>query len=127
MKAFFAIAISLLCTSLSNKSLAQKPVKAVISVPGAQDEPCKIRIENYLSREYGIVSAIVNYHRRTVTVKYLPDRTNIENVKTAIANCGYDADDVKANPESYSRLPIDHRHPIPKPQTTDGGTVSHEQ
>lgn len=92
--------------------IAQKPVKVVISVPGAQDEPCKIRIENYLKREYGIVESNVNYHRRTVTVKYLSDRTNIENIKTAIANLGYDADDVKANPESYNKLPKDHRHPV---------------
>lgn len=111
-----AILIGIVCfagTFSVNTAAAQKPVKAVISVPGAQDEPCKIRIENYLKREYGIVESNVNYRRHTVTVKYLPDRTNIENIKTAIANLGYDADDVKANPESYNRLPKDHRHPVP--------------
>ena len=40
-----------------------------------------------------------------MTVKYLTDRTNIEEIKTAIANCGYDADDVPATEEAYQRLP----------------------
>ena len=31
--------------------------------------------------------------------------TNIENVKTAIANAGYDADDVKADEGAYKKLP----------------------
>ena len=88
-----------------------KPVeKAVISVPGAQDEACKERIENYLRREDGIISSNLNYHRRTLTVKWYTDRTNIENIKTAVANLGYDAGDVKANPEAYYRLPVTCRH-----------------
>jgi hypothetical protein len=33
------------------------------------------------------------------------DRTNIENVKTAIANIGFDADDVTAEPSAYQKLP----------------------
>jgi hypothetical protein len=35
----------------------------------------------------------------------MADRTNVENIKTDIANCGYDADDVTAEPDSYKRLP----------------------
>jgi hypothetical protein len=38
-------------------------------------------------------------------VKFFSDRTNIENVKTAIANAGYDADNVTAEEEAYKRLP----------------------
>jgi hypothetical protein len=56
-------------------------------------------------REDGIASTKVDYKKHITTVKFYSDRTNIENVKTAIANAGYDADDVTANPESYSRLP----------------------
>lgn len=93
---------------------AQKPVKVVISVPGAQDEACKTRIENYLKREYGVASSLVNFRRHTVTVQYIADRTNVENIKTAIANLGYDADDVTANPDSYKRLPKTCQHPVEK-------------
>lgn len=114
MKAFL-LSFSLLlgCIVYSVSSTAQKkPVKATIEVPGAQDEWCKEHIENYLKREYGIISAVVNYHRHYIRVQFVPDRTNIENIKTAIANLGYDADDVTKNEESFQRLPIDHRHKV---------------
>jgi mercuric ion binding protein len=48
-------------------------------------------------------------------VTYLWDRTTIENIKTAIANIGYDADDVTADEEAYKKLPTCCK----KPQ--DGG------
>jgi hypothetical protein len=40
-----------------------------------------------------------------VNVTYFKDRTNPENIKTAIANIGYDADDVTAEPDAYKKLP----------------------
>jgi copper chaperone CopZ len=80
-------------------------VTAKISTPTVQCDQCKQRIEKYMLREDGIASTKVDYKKHVTTVKFYSDRTNIENVKTAIANAGYDADDVTANPESYSRLP----------------------
>jgi mercuric ion binding protein len=78
---------------------------ATIKTPTVQCEECKQRIESYLSREDGVQKVVVDYKRKTTKVTYLIDRTNYENVKTAIANAGYDADDVTANPESYKKLP----------------------
>jgi periplasmic mercuric ion binding protein len=78
---------------------------ATIKTPTVQCEECKKRIENYLSREEGVEKVTVDYKRKTTKVTYVADRTNYENVKTAIANAGYDADDVTANPESYKKLP----------------------
>lgn len=80
-------------------------VTAKINTPTVQCDQCKQRIEKYMLREDGIASTKVDYKKHVTTVKFYSDRTNIENVKTAIANAGYDADDVTANPESYSRLP----------------------
>ena len=34
-------------------------------------------------------------------VTYVAERTNIENIKAAIANAGYDADDVNHDTEAY--------------------------
>jgi hypothetical protein len=48
---------------------------------------------------------VVDVKKKEATVKYYTDRTNIENIKTGIANAGYDADDVTANPDSYNDLP----------------------
>ncbi len=100
----------LLLVGVSAFSVAQVVRKggletATIKTPTVQCEECKKRIENYLSREEGVEKVTVDYKRRTTKVTYVADRTNYENVKTAIANAGYDADDVTANPESYKKLP----------------------
>ena len=99
-------------------SLAQ-PKKAVLSAtiktPNAQCEECKQRIEAFMAREEGLVKTVVDFKRKTTKVTYFSDRTNIENIKTAIANLGFDADDVTANPEFYNKLP-----PCCK-KTADGG------
>lgn len=126
MKTILITLVAALLITAPKDMLAQKPVKVVISVPGAQDEACKTRIENYLKREYGVASSLVNFRRHTVTVQYIADRTNVENIKTAIANLGYDADDVTANPDAYKRLPKTCQHPVEKKENTgkkDGGNA----
>ena len=68
-------------------------------------DDCKNRIETYLDRYDGVSSIQVNWRQKITTVKYLTDRTNIEEIKAAISNCGYDADDIPAFEEAYKRLP----------------------
>jgi mercuric ion binding protein len=88
-------------------SFAQQKAIAtvVIKTPTVQCESCKARIEQYLSHEEGITAVDVNYKKKTTTVTYITDRTNVENIKAAIADVGYDADDVKADADAYKRLP----------------------
>ncbi|GAC1421384.1 MAG: hypothetical protein NVS1B13_25640 [Flavisolibacter sp.] len=66
---------------------------------------CKSTIETYVKRIDGVLSVNVNVRHKETVVKYLSDRTNEEVLKTAIANAGYDAAEIKANPESYKALP----------------------
>ncbi|OLE71787.1 MAG: heavy metal transporter [Bacteroidetes bacterium 13_1_20CM_4_60_6] len=93
---------------------------ATIKTPTVQCESCKKRIENYLSREDGVTKVVVDYKRKTTKVTFISDRTNVENIKTAIANVGYDADDVTANEESYKKLPTCCK------KTEDGGGTKKE-
>ena len=88
---------------------------ATIKTPTVQCEECKKRIENYVSREDGVQKVVVDYKHKTTKVTYVIDRTNLENVKTAIANAGYDADDVTAEPSAYQKLPTCCK------KTEDGG------
>ena len=92
-------------SSAAHAQLVKAVQTAKISTPTVGCDACKTRIETYLKRYDGVVSVNVNWRRKETTVKYITDRTNIEEIKTAIANAGYDADDVPANPESYKRLP----------------------
>jgi periplasmic mercuric ion binding protein len=89
-----------------------------IQTPGAMDEACKTRIENFLIHEYGVATVKADFRKHTVTVQWYPDRTNIENIKTALANMGYDADDVSADPDAYKRLPAACKHPVIKKDST---------
>ena len=88
---------------------------ATIKTPTVQCQECKDRIEKYVSREDGVQKVVVDYKKKITKVTYVADRTTYENVKTAIANAGYDADDVSANPESYQKLPTCCK------KTEDGG------
>lgn len=114
MKNILCLSLILGCFAFS---YGQQPVRkgsaetATISLPTVQCEECKDRIEKYLTREDGVLKATVDFKRKTCKVTYLWDRTTIENIKTAIANIGYDADDVAADPEAYKRLPTRCKKP----------------
>lgn len=93
--------------AFSNAASAQQKAvqKAVIKTPGLQADVCKTGVENFLVHEYGVSSVKADYRRHTVTVVWYTARTNIENIKTALANMGYDADDVTAEPDALKKLP----------------------
>jgi mercuric ion binding protein len=105
MRAFSLTLFSLI--GLVTLGLAQQKAvdKVVIKTPTVQCEECKERIENYLKREPGVSVVKVDYKKKTTTITFLTDRNNIEQLKTAIANAGYDADDVTADEEAYKKLP----------------------
>lgn len=95
--ALFALVVS------ANAQL--KPGKAEIKTPGVQCDMCKGRIEKYLLRQYGVTGVKVDIKKKVTGVTWIPDRTNIENIKAAIATVGYDADDVEAEETAYKKLP----------------------
>jgi len=107
MKQLAILTIAALITTVSFGQVKKKGVQTVtIKTPTVQCESCKKRIESYIIREDGVQKVNVDYKRKTTKVTFVSERNNIENIKTAIANIGYDADDVTANEESYQRLPL---------------------
>jgi len=102
-------------TTFSFPGLAQQKSvqKAVIQTPGVLCEACKTKIENRLAHEDGISSVKADYRKHTVTVVWITDRTNIENIKTELANLGFDADDITAEEDAVKRLPPCCRVAIP--------------
>ena len=95
----------LLCFGLFSFGQQQKPVTVKINTPTVQCEKCKKRIEDYMKVEEGVLKTVVDFKQKRTTVTYLLDRTNLENIKTAIANAGYDAEDIKADKDTYAKLP----------------------
>jgi periplasmic mercuric ion binding protein len=128
MKQFLFTILAVIVFTTASFSQQKALETAKIKTPNALCEACKTRIETYLKRIDGVRLVNVNFHRGETTVKYLIDRTNIEEIKTAIANSGYDADDIPANEESYKRLPKTCKkfedgggHPKPRTPTTKSG------
>jgi periplasmic mercuric ion binding protein len=108
MKLLFTL---ILASLISISGQAQKTTeKITINTPGVQCETCKTFIENRLSKEYGVSSVKADYKKKTVTVVFIKDRTNAENIKTVLANYGYDAGDVSAEPDARKRLPKNCQH-----------------
>lgn len=117
MKKILCALMTVSFTSLA--AMAQtKPVESVkISTPTVQCDMCKNRIEQYLKRIDGVTYVNVAVRKKETAVKYLTDRTNIEMIKTSIANAGYDVAkpktdpaaapviEIAANPDSYQLLP----------------------
>lgn len=113
MKKLLVIGLVAVSASFSAKAqvMAQKMVWAQFSVPQIKCWECKDRLEKYLLRENGpsndggIFQVRTNIASATVRIQYSPDRMTVNNLRTAIANAGYDADTVKANEDSYKMLP----------------------
>ena len=118
------ISVLLAFACIGSLATAQMPKmqRAEIKTPGAQCQVCKTTIESTAPKfTEGLMKITVNFRTGITVVQWYPDRTNIEEIKTAIANSGYDADDVEANPDAYKRLPLSCKipeagkgHPDPK-------------
>lgn len=123
MKKFLSVLLIMTGIALAGKAQTTKPLVTVtIKTPNALCEVCKTRIESYLKRYDGITEVTVYFRKGETKVKYLTDRINIEEIRNAINNCGYDADDELANEDAYNRLPRSCKkfedgggHPKPKP------------
>lgn len=121
MKKLLILSFAIAGLAATGRAQTKALETARIKTPNALCEACKIRIESYLKRYDGITFVNVNFRKGETTVKYLTDRIDIEQIKTAISNVGYDADDVLANEDAYKRLPITCKkfedgggHPKPK-------------
>ena len=100
--------LTLLAVFIFNGLIAQEKTskfETVIIQTSAQCGDCKTRIEDGLNYTKGVKFAELDLISKKVTVKYLPKKISIEQVKAKINTIGYDADDMKANPESILKLP----------------------
>ncbi len=103
-----AFILSAFCTS--NFAQQKKPEWATIKTPSVRCWECKKRLEDYMSREIsqtesGIIKMQINLLSGTTRIQYWPDRVNLGYIQTALANAGFDADEIKAEETSYKKLP----------------------
>ena len=82
---------------------------------------CKERLDRYLVLENnaifqkGLIQWRINLISGEIRLQYIPDRVTPDDIRAALNNAGFDADNEKASEEAYKKLP-----PICK-RAEDGG------
>jgi cation transport ATPase len=66
---------------------------------------CKERLEHDMAFEKGVKAVELNMDDKVLTIVYRNDKTTEEELKKAITEIGYDADDMVANQKSHDKLP----------------------
>ena len=70
----------------------------------AQCGMCKEKLEQKLAKMQGVEAVLLDLETKIFTITY-QHGGDAEAYKKAISNLGYDADELKANPKSYAKLP----------------------
>jgi len=101
------IFFSLLTFSLSAQN--SKNEKAVIQTNIDCDhckvcETCGQNFQENLYKITGLKMYELDEKAMTITVFYNGKKTNLEKIKTTITKLGFDADEMKADPEAYEKL-----------------------
>jgi len=90
-------------------SFVKAPVKnkteSVNILTSAVCESCKARIEKALKSTDGVIDANLNLNNKKVKVKFNPDKITAGQIRTVIANTGYDADNVRHSETAFNNLP----------------------
>lgn len=79
--------------------------QTIVIHTSAECDECEVRLEEGLNFAKGVVFAEFDLESRNVTVKYSTKKTSPEELRKIINSLGYDADDTKADPVAYEKLP----------------------
>lgn len=93
---------------VSSLSFGQKPAgktETVVIMTSAECDQCKERIEGALNYTKGVKFAELDVESRKLTVKFKNDVISLNEIKKQISALGYNADEVKADPAAYEKLP----------------------
>ena len=75
-----------------------------IATPTTQCGMCIANIAYALDKLDGVKKVKNDGENQSVIITYLDDKTTLDELETAIANAGYQANDKPANPEAYGKL-----------------------
>ena len=100
-----SIMLSLMQFSNASKKSETVIIKTSIYCDHCKEcDSCGGKIEKDLGFNKGIKLVKLDEKAMTITVTYNPSKTSPEEIRKAISDYGYDADDVKADPIAYSKL-----------------------
>lgn len=97
------IVFGLLLTSLA---YGQEKKPQIVIQTSAECGQCKDRVEEKLNYTSGIIFAELDVPTKQLTVKYKANKITADEIRKILSDLGYDADDVKADPEAVAKLPL---------------------
>lgn len=101
----FVILFSFSTTTFAQKSNEKAVIKTVLNCDHCKEcETCGLKFRTEMLKIKGVKMYELDDKAMTFTVYYNAKKTDLQTIKIAISKLGYDADDVKADPESYSNL-----------------------
>lgn len=111
MKKIIVAVLILVSINSYSQVMQAKPVWSTIKVPQLKCWECQQRLDHFLIREKGpntdagIIQWKDDLRNGALKIQYFPGRITLDYIRTEIANAGFDADTVTAEPDSYKRLP----------------------
>ena len=99
----FLIAGILAMTACSATKEAK--IQTAVVMTSAQCGMCKTTIEGALKGKDGIKWVVLEPETQKLSVKFDTRKISLDQIRQAVADVGYDADDVKAQVETYNSLP----------------------
>lgn len=104
----YSIVIAFACLmlySFTSKNSETIVVKTTIYCDHCKEcSSCGDKIEKDLGFSKGIKLVKLDEKSMTISVTYNPKKTSPEEIRKTISKYGFDADDVKADPDAYSKL-----------------------
>lgn len=87
------------------KTVQTATIKTVIHCDHCKAcETCGDKFNRTLLKQKGVQMVVLDEKAMTIKVTYNSKKTNLNAIKQAIGKLGYDADDVKADPQAYAGL-----------------------
>ena len=80
------------------------PPKTLVIQTNAQCGMCKAAIEKQLTSLDGVKEAVLDLDTKQVTIKYMGKKVDEAQLRQAISDAGYQADDIAPNPEAQAKL-----------------------
>jgi hypothetical protein len=111
MKYISLVIILFVTVNVQAQVMQAKAQWATIKIPQLKCWECEQRLNHYLIREKGpntdagIIQWKTDLRNGALKIQFFADRITLDYIRTAIANAGFDADTITAEPDSYKRLP----------------------
>ena len=105
MKNILFVVFAVLFIQVATAQEKKAKFETVVIQTSAECGDCEERIEGLLNYTKGVKFSELDVESKKLPVKFQPANISLETIKEKLVALGYDADEMKANPEAQKKLP----------------------